>query len=312
MGRDYIQLYKTGELQRRASEALELLRNCVVCPRKCRVNRIDGEAGVCGVGFNPIVSSFGPHFGEERCLVGQGGSGTIFFAFCNLKCVFCQNYDISQLGVGNKVDIERLAEIMVKIQQMGCHNVNLVSPTHFAPQILAALLRAVEKGFSLPLVYNTGGYDSIEILGFFDGIVDIYMPDIKFSNDGNALKFSGVGSYWDVAKVAVKEMHRQVGDLEVGGGGIAERGLLVRHLVLPNGLAGTREIMSFLAREISPNTYVNIMDQYHPCYKAVGSPELGRGITEKEFEDAIDAALEAGIARIDGRGGKWGFKRIDS
>lgn len=312
MGRSYIQLYKTGELQRRASEALELLRNCVVCPRKCRVNRIDGEAGVCGVGFNPIVSSFGPHFGEERCLVGKGGSGTIFFAFCNLKCVFCQNYDISQLGAGDEVDIERLAEIMVKLQRMGCHNVNLVSPTHFAPQILAALLRAVEKGFSLPLVYNTGGYDSIEMLGFFDGIVDIYMPDIKYSNDGNALKLSGVASYWDVAKGAVKEMHRQVGDLEVGGGGIAERGLLVRHLVLPNGLAGTREIMSFLAREISPNTYVNMMDQYHPCYKAVGSPELGRGITGKEYEDAIAAALEAGIARIDGRDGKWGFKRIDS
>lgn len=311
MNRGYVELYKTGELQRRASEALGLLENCEVCPRKCRANRIDGEAGVCGVGFDPVVSSYGPHFGEERCLVGRGGSGTIFFASCNLKCVFCQNYDISQLGAGEEADMERLAEIMVKLQRMGCHNVNFVSPTHFAPQIIAALPRAVEKGFDLPIVYNTGGYDSIEMLGLLDGIVDIYMPDIKYSDDGNALKFSGVAGYWAVAKAAVKEMHRQVGDLEIGEGGIAERGLLVRHLVLPNGLAGTREIMSFLAREISPNTYVNIMDQYHPCYKAIGSPELSRRITEKEFEDAIAAALEAGIERIEGRVGKWGFQRID-
>ncbi len=259
-----------------------------------------GEKGKCQVTDQALVSSYGPHFGEEAPLVGRRGSGTIFFSYCNLKCIFCQNYTISQLGEGVPVSKEELARIMLSLQEKGCHNVNLVSPTHVVPHILEALELAVEQGLRLPLVYNTGGYDSLETLKLLDGVVDIYMPDMKYSDEKVAEKLSGVKNYPQVNRAAVKEMHRQVGDLEIVDG-IARRGLLVRHLVLPNNLAGTHEIVRFLAQEISPNTYLNIMAQYHPCYRAYELPELGRPITEEEFIRAQEEALRAGLKRLDRR-----------
>jgi putative pyruvate formate lyase activating enzyme len=246
-----------------------------------------------------MVSSYGPHFGEEVPLVGRRGSGTIFFTHCNLRCLFCQNYSISQLGEGEKVGREELAYMMLSLQSQGCHNINLVSPTHVVPQILEALEVAVESGLHLPLVYNTGGHDSLETLKILDGIVDIYMPDMKYSDEKIAEGLSGIENYPEINRAAVKEMHRQVGDLEIDEDGIAQRGLLVRHLVLPHGLAGTKGIVNFLAEEISPNTYVNIMAQYHPCYKAFQIPALSRRITGDEFQQAIELTRQAGLNRLD-------------
>jgi putative pyruvate formate lyase activating enzyme len=246
-----------------------------------------------------MVSSYGPHFGEEAPLVGRHGSGTIFFTNCNLRCLFCQNYSISQLGEGEKVGREELAYMMLSLQSQGCHNINLVSPTHVVPQILEALEAAVESGLHLPLVYNTGGYDSLETLKILDGIVDIYMPDMKYSDEKIAEELSGIENYPEINREAVKEMHRQVGDLEINEDGIARRGLLVRHLVLPHGLAGTRGVVNFLSKEISPNTYVNIMAQYHPCYKAFQIPALSRRITGDELQQAIELTRQAGLNRLD-------------
>jgi putative pyruvate formate lyase activating enzyme len=246
-----------------------------------------------------MVSTYGPHFGEEAPLVGKNGSGTIFFTNCNLSCVFCQNYSISQLGEGDKVSKEELACMMLSLQNKGCHNINLVSPTHVVPQILEALEMAVKSGLRLPLVYNSGGYDSIETLKLLDGIVDIYMPDMKYSDERNAEKLSGVENYPSINRAAVKEMHRQVGDLQINEDGIAQRGLLVRHLVLPYGLAGTREVVNFLANEVSTDTYVNIMAQYHPCHKAFQFPSLSRRTSAGEFQEAVTLARQAGLCRLD-------------
>jgi len=246
-----------------------------------------------------MVSSYGPHFGEESPLVGRNGSGTIFFTNCNLRCVFCQNYSISQLGEGDKVSKEELACMMLSLQDKGCHNINLVSPTHVVPQILEAFEMAVKSGLQLPLVYNSGGYDSIETLRLLEGIVDIYMPDMKYSDERNAEKLSGVENYPSINRAAVKEMHRQVGDLQINEDGIAQRGLLVRHLVLPHGLAGTKEVVNFLANEVSPDTYVNIMAQYHPCHKASQFPSLSRRISAGEFQEAVTLARQAGLCRLD-------------
>jgi putative pyruvate formate lyase activating enzyme len=246
-----------------------------------------------------MVSSYGAHFGEEAPLVGRYGSGTIFFANCNLECLFCQNYSISQLGEGQKVDKEGLAYIMLSLQEERCHNINLVSPTHVVPQILEALEMAVESGLHLPLVYNSGGYDSIETLKTLDGVVDIYMPDMKYDNEQTARELSGIGNYPDLNKAAVKEMHRQTGDLQIDEGGVAQRGLLVRHLVLPHGLAGTKGILHFLGEEISRNTYLNIMAQYHPCYKALQIRGLERSVSSAEFREALLFAREAGLSRLD-------------
>jgi putative pyruvate formate lyase activating enzyme len=246
-----------------------------------------------------MVSSYGPHFGEEEPLVGKHGSGTIFFTNCNLNCVFCQNYSISQLGEGEEVSKEELASMMLSLQARGCHNINLVSPTHVVPQILEALEIAVEGGLFVPLVYNSGGYDSVETLQLLDGIVDIYMPDMKYDDEQIARELSGVPNYPEVNRAAVKEMHRQVGDLQINKEGVAIRGLLVRHLVLPHGLAGTKGIMSFLSREISPDTYVNVMAQYHPCYKAFQIPKLERPISVIEYSEALSLAREAGLRRLD-------------
>jgi len=300
----YVALLESGELKRRVEAAYQRLEACDICPRECGVNRLKGEVGVCRTGERAVVSSFNPHFGEEAPLVGRGGSGTIFFSWCNLKCQFCQNYEISQLGQGREVEPEDLAAMMLRLQDMGCHNVNFVSPTHVVPQILAGVLIAAQAGLRLPLVYNTGGYDSLSTLALLDGVFDIYMPDMKYADAEIALKYSKVEDYPAINQAAVKEMHRQVGDLIMDERGIALRGLLVRHLVLPEGLAGTAEIVRFLATEISTNTYLNIMDQYRPCYKAGELPPLNRRITLQEYEEAVHLAHEAGLHRLDDRGAR--------
>lgn len=272
-----------------------MLNSCVICPRNCRVNRIGGELGECMIGPAPVVSSFGPHFGEEPPLVGKHGSGTIFFTGCNLHCVFCQNYEISQLRYGETVDCHRLADIMIHLQDIGCHNINLVTPTHQVPAIIEGLAIAVSMGLTIPIVYNSGGYDSVETLRLLDGIIDIYMPDMKYGDNAVGRRLSGVPDYWDRSREAVSEMHRQVGDLAIDE--IAVHGLLVRHLVLPNGLAGTEKVMRFIAEEISSWTYVNIMDQYRPCYLASEDPDICRPITREEFDEAIRMAVSAGLSR---------------
>ncbi len=263
------------------------------------MNRLAGESGQCRVTNQVIVSSYGPHLGEEAPLVGRNGSGTIFFSYCNLHCVFCQNYIISQLGEGEPVASETLADMMLSLQAQGCHNVNLVSPTHVVPYILDALEIAAAKGLHLPLVYNTGGYDALETLKLLDGIVDIYMPDMKYSDEKTAERLSGVKDYPEVNRAAVKEMHRQVGDLKTDENGIAERGLLVRHLVLPEGLAGTEGVVKFLANEVSTNTYLNIMSQYRPCHRAFDIPGLDRPLKDHEFNEAIRLAHQQGLYRLD-------------
>lgn len=294
----YINLYRTGKLNERIEKARKLLKECQICPRRCKVNRLENELGICKVGRLPKVSSYNPHFGEESPLVGTHGSGTIFITSCSLGCVFCQNYDISHLGEGYEVSFERFAQMMVELQNMGCHNINFVTPTHVVPQILEALPIAIRDGLNIPLVYNTGGYDLVETLQLLEGVFDIYMPDFKFSDNDVAAKLCKARDYPQVAMKAIKEMYRQVGDLVVNDHGIAERGLIVRHLVMPNGLAGTRKIMEFLAQEISRNTYVNIMDQYHPCGLAHKYPEINRRITIEEFEFALQIAHEEGISRL--------------
>ncbi len=295
----YLELYHSGKLRERINAALSLLETCGLCPSGCGVNRLAGETGRCRTSRRAIVSSYGPHFGEETPLVGRCGSGAIFFANCNLECLFCQNYCISQLGDGKEVDKEGLAYIMLALQQEGCHNINLVSPTHVVPQILEALHLAVESGLSLPLVYNSGGYDSVETLRILDGIVDIYMPDMKYDDEERARELSGIRNYPEVNRAAVKEMHRQTGDLEMNEEGVTQRGLLVRHLVLPHGLAGTKGIVHFLSQEVSRYTYVNIMAQYRPCYKALQTADLGRRISSAEFQEALSFAQEAGLSRLD-------------
>lgn len=295
----YLELYHRGKLKERTEAAKSLLQSCQVCPRHCGINRLKNEVGKCRTPRQAMVSSYGPHFGEEAPLVGRRGSGTIFFTNCNLRCLFCQNYSISQLGEGEMVSKEELAYMMLYLQAKGCHNINLVSPTHVVPQILEALEIAVERGLDLPLVYNTGGYDSVETLKLLDGIVDIYMPDMKYSDEKIAQELSGIKNYPQVNKAAVKEMYRQVGDLQINEEGIAQRGLLLRHLVLPHGLAGTEEIVNFVSKEISPNTYINIMAQYRPCYKAHDIPSLARPISTAEFQEAVKLAHQAGLSRLD-------------
>ncbi len=295
----YLELHQKGELEGRAKAAEGLLEACRVCPRECLAQRLQGETGVCGVAEQAMVSSYGPHYGEERPLVGIGGSGTIFLAHCNLCCVFCQNSEISQEGEGQIVSTRKLAEMMLDLQRMGCHNINFVTPTHQVPQILRALPLAVEGGLQVPLVYNCGGYESLETLRLLDGVFDIYMPDFKYADADAAKRYSKVEHYPEVAKAAFREMHRQVGDLTLDRRGVARRGLLVRHLVLPNDLAGTGEVARFLA-ELSEDTYVNIMQQYRPCHRAHEYPPLARRPTRAEFDEAFRLARDAGLHRLDG------------
>ena len=283
------------ELRRRAARAYQRLKSCDLCPRRCGVNRLKGERGACRGGRDAVVSSYGPHFGEETPLVGRRGSGTIFFAYCTLRCIFCQNYELSHYGEGEPVTTARLARMMLALALMGCHNINLVSPTHFVPQILAALTKAAAEGLNLPIVYNTGGYENLETLRLLDGIIDIYMPDFKYTDPAVAQKYSGARDYPQVVKEALKEMQRQVGDLTLSQEGIALRGLLVRHLVLPENLAGTKEVVEFLSREVSPRCFINVMAQYYPAYRAREFPPLDRRITPAEYNAAVKAAREAGL-----------------
>jgi putative pyruvate formate lyase activating enzyme len=292
-------LLPSGVLSDKIREAEEILKECTLCPRECRVDRTTDQKGFCKTGNNPFVSSWAPHFGEERPLVGRFGSGTIFFSNCNLGCLFCQNYSISHLKEGIEISFEKLADIMLALQQGGCHNINFVTPTHQMPMILRAIQIALEKGLNVPIVYNCGGYESLHSLKLLEGIVDIYMPDFKYIDPEMAFKYSYAKDYPEAVMVAVKEMHRQVGDLIIDKG-IALRGLLVRHLVLPGGVAGTAGVVKYIAEEISKDTYINIMDQYHPCYKAFDNPPLNRKLTNKEFEEAVRIAMEAGLKRIDG------------
>lgn len=297
----YIEAHRAGKLAENRERAFKIIENCHLCPRECEVNRMKDEKGFCRTGRLAMVSSFNPHFGEEEPLVGTHGSGTIFMTNCNLLCVFCQNWEISHHGEGSEVNSKTLADMMLHLQKQGCHNINFVTPTHVVPQILDALTYAVEDGLNVPLVYNTGGYDSVETLKLLDGIFDIYMPDFKFWNPEMARKYLKAPDYPEKAREALKEMHRQVGDLVVDNKGIALRGIILRHLVMPGGIAGTKDIMHFIAKEISTNTYVNIMDQYRPCGNAYRYPPLDRRITAEEYENALKAATEEGIKRLDNR-----------
>ena len=297
----YLGVYERGELAQRVDRARALLQVCTACPRNCRVNRWADKFAVCKTGRYAVVSSYFPHHGEEDCLRGRNGSGTIFFCGCNLRCVFCQNFDISWQLHGAPARPEKLAAMMLELQAQGCHNINFVTPEHVALQIVEALPLAIERGLRLPLVYNTSAYDSMESLELLDGLVDIYMPDFKYWDSEMARKYSRAPDYPEVARRAVKEMHRQVGDLVIDENGVAKRGLLIRHLVMPGNIAGTQEVMGWIARELSPNSYVNVMPQYHPAGKVSRSeyPEINRRVTAAEFERALEETWGAGLKRLD-------------
>jgi putative pyruvate formate lyase activating enzyme len=297
----YLNLLQTGELIARVDQAYKKLAKCDLCAWECGINRLEGQLGICKTGMRARLSSYGPHLGEEDPLRGWKGSGTIFFNRCNLRCQYCQNYDISQTDSGYEIEAEQLAAIMLELQDSGCHNINFVSPSHVVAQILAGVLIAAQAGLNLPLVYNTGGYDSMASLSLLDGVIDIYMPDMKYASPQIGLRYSKVRNYPQVNQAAVREMHRQVGDLQINTRRLATRGLLVRHLVLPNDLAGTEKIVQFIAEQISRNTYLNLMDQYRPAYKASQYPKLNRRITGQEYQLALRLADQAGLHRLDKR-----------
>jgi putative pyruvate formate lyase activating enzyme len=293
----YLEKLSVPELIERSKRLNELLESCAICPNQCGIDRRFDNSGLCNSTDKVIISSVSPHYGEEPPLVGRFGSGTIFFTNCNLSCEFCQNYDISHSGAGREISLDELSDSMLALQIRGCHNINLVTPTHFTPQIVSALIIAINKGLEIPIVYNCGGYESVETLKLLDGIIDIYMPDIKYSINENALKYSGVGDYWEVVQSAVREMHRQVGDLKINRSGLAQRGLLIRHLVLPNQLAGSKKVIDFIAKEISKDSYLNIMDQYRPTYRAYHYEELNRRITNTEYNEIVHYAMKIGLWR---------------
>ena len=299
----YLKLHRKGELECRAEAALQELEKCRVCPRNCDVNRLENKIAACKSGRFAFVGSYFPHFGEEDCLRGWNGSGTIFFSMCNLKCVFCQNFDISQDGDGRETAPKQLAGMMLALQERRCHNINFVTPEHVVPQILEALPYAVEAGLRLPIVYNTSAYDSVKSLKLMDGVVDIYMPDFKFWTKDPSKYYLKAMNYPQAARTALTEMQRQVGDLTFDEFGLAKRGVLVRHLVMPGYLADTRAILRFLAKEISPHIYLNLMDQYHPAGKvsAKKHTEINRAITANEYKEAMEIAQEEGIYRLDSR-----------
>ena len=293
----YITLHEKKELQRRINSLREVLKECRLCPRACKVNRLEGEKGYCRAGADVMISSAFLHFGEEPPLVGSHGSGTIFLTHCNLRCVFCQNYDTSHLGGGEHISTSELARLMIDLQRRGCHNINFVTPTHYVPQIVAALPEAIELGLMVPLVYNCGGYESLEVIELLDGIIDIYMPDTKFSREEDAASYCNAPDYSQVLQEVLLEMHRQVGDLMLDERGVAYRGLLIRHLVMPHSVAGTEGIMSFIVRRLSSNSYVNIMDQYRPLCRAGEYPKIDRRISLREYREAIDIAKAEGLHR---------------
>jgi putative pyruvate formate lyase activating enzyme len=296
----YLALLEGGELAGRVEQAFHRMEDCDLCGRYCRVNRrISLKGVVCRTGELAVVDGFGPHHGEEPPLRGRYGSGTIFFSWCNLRCIYCQNWEISHKGRGREVEPRVIADMMLALQAQNCHNINLVSPSHVVAQVLAAVNLAAEQGLRLPIVYNSGGFDSPEALQLLDGVIDIYMPDMKYGDSAVARKYSAIKKYVAINQAAVREMHRQVGDLVLDDDGIAQQGLLVRHLVLPQGLAGTDQVLDFLAREISPDTYLNLMDQYYPSYKADHYPELTRRISSDEFREAVKSARRLGLNRLD-------------
>jgi putative pyruvate formate lyase activating enzyme len=294
----YLALYRTGELWRRIAALEQLLHACTLCPRDCRVNRLSGELGRCQAGDRLVIAAAFPHFGEEPPLVGQGGSGAIFISWCNLLCQFCQSWEVNHRGEGVAVSPRELAELMRELQAQGCHNINFVTPTHYAPQLMAALPWAIERGFRLPLVYNCGGYEALEVIQLLDGIVDIYLPDIKFLDaEASARYLDGAEDYPEVVRRVLKEMHRQVGDLVVDAHGIAQRGLIVRHLVMPGMTQDSEAILRFIAEELSPQTYVNIMDQYRPCFQAWRFPAIARRTTREEHRTVVEIARRLGLHR---------------
>jgi putative pyruvate formate lyase activating enzyme len=299
----YLALFESGELGRRVEIARGMLHSCMACPRDCKVDRLADKFAVCRTGRYAVVSSHFAHFGEEDCLRGGKGSGTIFFSGCNLRCVFCQNFDISWQLQGVLASPQKLARMMLDLQRQGCHNINFVTPEHVVPQIIEALPLAIEAGLRLPLVYNTSAYDSMESLALMDGIIDIYMPDFKYWDQEMARRYSRAPDYPEVARRTIKEMHRQVGELVLDEQGLARRGLLIRHLVMPNDIAGTLEVARWVARELSPHTYVNIMAQYYPAGKVSSRDfaEINRRVSADEYERALDAARQAGLNRLDRR-----------
>ncbi len=303
MESSYLKAVKSGVLDQRISESRRLLEKCTLCPRRCNVDRLAGKLGLCRTGAHAAVASYGPHFGEEAVLVGKHGSGTIFFCGCSLLCSFCQNHDISHPGPCDclEVDDHRLAQMMIELQDQGCHNINLVTPSHVVPQILSALPFAIAGGLTVPLVYNSSGYDLVSSLILLDGIVDIYMPDFKFWSAHSAERYADAADYPEIARTAVKEMQRQVGDLRQNDQGYAERGLLVRHLLMPGGAAETDAILQFLAEEISVDCYVNIMDQYRPAGRIEEFAELEKSISAEEYQQAMQRAEAYGLTRLDRR-----------
>lgn len=296
----YLRLNQNGELAARARALYSIFRECRLCPRRCAVNRLKGELGICGATSRVKVASAHPHFGEERPLVGRHGSGTIFFSHCNLRCEYCQNWEIAHRGDGRFHSDAQLAQIMLDLQELGCHNINLVTPTHVVPNIVHAVRVAAARGLRVPLVYNCGGYEPVEILRMLDGIVDIYLTDAKYTSGAAAGRYSGAEDYPEVAAAAIEEMHRQVGELKVDENGIAWRGLMIRHLVLPNNLAGTEAFVRFVAGRLTRSTYVNLMAQYRPEHHAGKYPELSRRITSSEYRQAAAWARDAGLTRVDG------------
>ncbi len=289
--------FTPAKLERRGRQLRKVLEDCTVCAHECHVNRTRGEYGVCRTYDDIVVSSSGPHYGEEPPLVGSRGSGTIFLTSCNLKCQYCQNSDISQMRRGRRISTSELAHMMLSLQEIGCHNINFVTPSHVVPQIVEAVAEAASRGLTIPLVYNCGGYESLATIRQLDGIIDIYMPDIKYSDNSNARKYSGSPEYWDVVRPVIKEMHRQVGDLTIDERGLARRGLLIRHLVLPQRIAGTQKVLDFVSSEISPDSYINIMDQYRPMYRAYRHPSLNRPVTVSEYSEALAYASSVGLHR---------------
>lgn len=297
----YLRTYESGQLAEKVEQALAILESCTVCPRDCHVDRLRDHYAVCRTGRYAVVGSYFPHFGEEDCLRGWRGSGTIFFSNCNLKCIFCQNHDISQGGRDAGVPPERLAAMMLELQERGCHNINFVTPEHVVPQILEALILAVQQGLRLPIVYNTSAYDSLDSLELMDGVVDIYMPDFKYWHPEKAARYLKAEDYPETARKIIKAMYRQVGDLVVDEHGLAKRGLILRHLVMPGDEEGLRAILAWIAEELSPDTYVNVMGQYHPDYKADRYPEINRRPSFREMRRAGRIAREVGLRRLDDR-----------
>ncbi len=303
----YLELHRTGELQKRAETLRAMMRECRLCPRVCGVNRLEGESGFCRApGATLVVSAAHPHFGEERPLVGKGGSGTIFLTHCNLRCVFCQNWEISHLGRGRETSPDELAGMMLRLQRTGCHNINVVTPTHYAAAILEALDTAAGKGLRLPVVYNTSGWERLEVLEVLDGVVDIYLPDFKYWDGDMSQKYSaGAESYPETTRQAILEMHRQVGVASPSKNGVMQRGLMIRHLVMPNNTADSESIMEWIVANLPKDTYVNIMAQYNPAYKAFDYPELSRRIHGAEYKKIVNKAEEIGLTNLDVQARWW-------